>query len=98
MCSPSGGKPSTGSQGIPGLPTEPRLQSRTFGTIPCGDGSGRQPGDGSAEPGGSEEHSKEAPSRLRGNCSRIEGIGSNRVWLECKARRIPRAKQVLPRA
>lgn len=34
------------------------------GTIPCGDGSGRQPAarDRSAEPGGSEEHSKRAPS------------------------------------
>uniref|UniRef100_A0A452SBT8 Homeobox protein cut-like n=1 Tax=Ursus americanus TaxID=9643 RepID=A0A452SBT8_URSAM len=34
----------------------------------------RRWGDGPAEPEGSEEHSKEAPSRLRGNCSCIDAL------------------------
>lgn len=58
--------------------------------------SPRQLGDGSVEPQGSEEHSKEAPSRLRGSCSRIQGTGRNRAWQEVKL--IPGAEQVFPRA
>ncbi|KAB0398220.1 hypothetical protein E2I00_014918, partial [Balaenoptera physalus] len=54
-----------------GRPRRSVQDSWTFRAIPYGDGSGRQPRAGSAEPGGSEEHSKEAPSRLRGNRSRV---------------------------
>lgn len=76
-----------------GFLREPYLQSWNLGTIPHGPGSGPQSGDGSAEPQGSEEHSKEAPCRLRRNCLCIQGTGSNRVWQ--KVRLIPGAEQVL---
>lgn len=71
-----------GSPGIQDLPAEPHLQSWNFRAIPYGEGSGPRPGRGSAEPRGSGEHSKEAPSRLAaGKLLCIQGTGSDRVGL-----------------
>lgn len=82
-----------GFQGAPPAVLEPQNDPRGQWECPAGR---RWRADGSAEPQGWEEHSKEAPSGLRGDCSPPQGTGSNRAWQEMRL--VPGAEQVFPAA